>query len=511
MAEFLEKRAQGEALRYLRTQLKQDLCESDGGAKRPFFGNVCDALDALKDDASLQSIGSYMRAAAEKDLQKLPDVAMAYAAYRDPALTPVAFSGRLGFSYFKAAKSGRAPLEILWSIGGLDPQPCEASNCWNTAHSVRLASAVAYALRQEGPDWEKGLPSTEPKFMPVYAVAVALLAEQRLFDTKASQIRFTEAELYQFAALPAAIAETARALALKWKDLQASLKNDKLSPSERRDLLLGAIAEGISGVSQLIQDVEPLESGTSHEIVTRAVQRLRALGKVALDLSERRYGEATVAVMQEFKDTGVTAKLPKGWGQLVPFLVELASAQSSNDVAATFDAYAAPLGTYELKYEKPMITINGFLGGFAGWERTHTSGLGGSGGVESLFAPIGVHGTLPVVQEYLHLGILLSVLDLGAITTFRNGDEPTGSLDSATDKNQPVKADQAPQIGLDQVFSPGAYFTIAPIHKSPLVVGVGLSMSPKLRHVTQGAVSEDVSVLRYGFFFAADVPILPLN
>jgi hypothetical protein len=113
MTEHLERRAQQEALRYLRRQLQARLCEASPDA-RAFFSHVCLALDTLEDGASLQGVGAYLRAAADADLRQLPDVALAYAAYRDAKLAAAAFSGRLALVYVEAAKEGRAPLEILW-------------------------------------------------------------------------------------------------------------------------------------------------------------------------------------------------------------------------------------------------------------------------------------------------------------------------------------------------------------------------------------------------------------
>jgi hypothetical protein len=257
MAEFLQKRAQQEALLYLRKQLKNDLCH---GEQKALFSNVCDALENLEDARSLQAIGSYLRAAAEKDLQKLPDVALAYAAYRDSTFVPVAFSGRLAFAYFKAAKGGRAPLEVLWSLGSLPMQSCEASGCAKLASSIRIASAISYALRQEGADWQNALPTPDAKTMPVYAVAVALLAEARLIAKDPKFPRFSGAQLQRFVVAPAAILVSGRALAAKWKELQASLKNDKLTVDQRRELLVGGVGEGVSGVSEFMQSVEPLRT-----------------------------------------------------------------------------------------------------------------------------------------------------------------------------------------------------------------------------------------------------------
>jgi hypothetical protein len=112
----------------------------------------------------------------------------------------------------------------------------------------------------------------------------------------------------------------------------------------------------------------------------------------------------------------------------------------------------------------------------------------------------------------MHVGLLLSVLDLGAVTTIRQEEETKGDLPDATDPMTTApKAEAAAQIGFAQVFSPGAHFLVG-IAGSPFVAGFGVSLSPELREVSQaGAVTTEVSVLRYGAFLAVDVPIFPLN
>ena len=61
------------------------------------------------------------------------------------------------------------------------------------------------------------------------------------------------------------------------------------------------------------------------------------------------------------------------------------------------------------------------------------------------------------------------------------------------------------------MFSPGAYLVLG-IAGSSFVTGFGVSLSPELREAQQsGALTTDVSVVRYGFFAAVDVPILPFN
>jgi hypothetical protein len=512
MAEFLEKRAQKEALRFLRMRLKIELCEQEpADVRRALFSHTCTALDNLDAAASLQSVGSYLRAAVEEDLRQLPDVTLAYASEKKPELAPTAFSARLALAFFAAGRQGRAPLEIVWSLGRLPQRRCEkAGSCRQAARAFRVASAMAYAFRQESESWERSLPKADSSSLPVHVVAVALLAEARLLSLDPQHPRFAPQQLHELAERPGAILDLARTLAVQWKDLQVSLRDEGTSQAEQAALLLGSVRDGAAGLGAMLPAVHALAGEASLDRLEADAARIRLFVDISIDLFERQHGRATVALLQALNNNQVAGQLPEGWGKLLPLLVQLGSAQSANEVAATLDAYAAPLGTYELKYTRPMLALNGFLGAFGGWERTDSNGLGGSAGALAVFAPIGVHATVPI-RDSVHVGLLLAALDLGAITTLRGKQGPSGDLAGATDTSAPVEAERAPQVGIQQVFSPGLYATAAPINGYPLVVGFGASMSPKLRRIEQGNVSEDVSVVRYGFFLAVDIPVLPLN
>jgi hypothetical protein len=283
----------------------------------------------------------------------------------------------------------------------------------------------------------------------------------------------------------------------------------ELSEDARREVLLEAMVEGADELARAVSNLDSVINGDSGSQVPHAMERLRVLSGVAADLARRNYASAVVVVLQEWEAAGGAGSLPASVRRYVPFVVELASAQSSNEVAATFDAYAAPLGTYELKYKRSMVALNGFVGGHAGWERLGSEGVTATNTIIGGFAPVGVHGSFPV-SDHLHLGFVLSVLDLGAVTTAKvDNEEPEGDLEGADPQTEP-QASKAAEIGFEQVFSPGAYAVVG-LGGSPFVAGFGVSMTPELREVRQDGLRTAVSVLRYGAFLAVDIPIVPLD
>lgn len=516
MAEFLADRAQEEALRYLRDDLRKKLCEGDdesADVRKATFSNVCSALRNLDTGMSLEAMGHYLRAAAEKDLLKLPDLGLDYVEQKVPTHAPVAFSARVGLAFFEAVRQGRDPLSVLSSLGELQLRPCEVGACAATSKPIRFASAVTYALQQGGTEWHGLFDSgtLKPEDRPVVAVAVLLLAEARLKNLKAPRdlgFTLTFGQANQFLLDPLGLINDALSLVQSWGALEERLKKD-LSDEARREAMADAMVSAAERATRMVETINRL-SGTPNPNLPVAMERTREFVSVGARLVRRDYAGAAVLTLAQLEEAAPSKPLPAGVAKYLPLLVEIGTAQSSKDVAAAFDAYAAPLGTYKLKYKRPMVSINGLLGVHAGWERMDSKGVEGTSTIVAAFAPVGVHASHQVCDG-LHLGVLLSVLDLGAVTTVKTDadDEPEGTLEGADPMTTP-DAKAAAQIGFEQVFSPGAYL-VAGIAGSPFVAGFGVSLSPELREVTQDGLETDVSVLRYGIFIAVDVPILPFQ
>jgi hypothetical protein len=196
--------------------------------------------------------------------------------------------------------------------------------------------------------------------------------------------------------------------------------------------------------------------------------------------------------------------------RVLPLVSEIASAKSSADVSAALQAAAAPADSYRAKYQRNVVALGGLVGGFGGWERPnqpHDKALFGSSqtsGVVAGFAPVGLQASTPFCNQLFYFEAMLSVIDLGALTTQRFESQVSDSTAVTTSTN----------VTFGQVFSPGAYGMFG-LGGSPLVLGFGASLAPSLRTVETtlpagGTVKEDLSTLRVGGFLAMDITILPL-
>ena len=70
--------------------------------------------------------------------------------------------------------------------------------------------------------------------------------------------------------------------------------------------------------------------------------------EVAASLVRRDYAAAVATTISALGRVAEKDAVPGEGAKYLPLLVDIASAQSSNDVAAALDAAAAPLGTYKI-------------------------------------------------------------------------------------------------------------------------------------------------------------------
>jgi hypothetical protein len=233
------------------------------------------------------------------------------------------------------------------------------------------------------------------------------------------------------------------------------------------------------------------------------------------DLITEQYGRAVVdskqfvqSVDKLMPPAGLTPVLQE-IEKILPLVSEIASAKSSADVSAALEAAASPADSYRAKYQRSVVALGALVGGLVGYEspnKPNNAALGDTqgSGIAAGFAPVGVEATIPLSSSF-YFGGLLSVLDVGALTTARFKSEVSTSQTVSTETN----------VTFGQVFSPGVYAMFG-LAGSPFVLGGGASFAPSLRTLdakdASGAViaSENVSVVRFGGFLAMDLTILAL-
>jgi hypothetical protein len=523
LADFITRRTKQQALAFLTKTLHDELCKSD---VEQFYPATCAAIGSTDSTRSLATIRATLRASVQLDLDRLPDFSLAYllATRNGAKVKNFALAGRIALAYADGLGKQRSPLELAWSIGELPRQSCEVtSECSGVGHAARFASALFYAAAQGGEVWTKTFRELEPRSkagapkVALSSLALVLLAEARWIatdDARPIPIDVINAFVQKPTHFWLAILE----LHDHWTDAVERVKRFTQA-ADRQALYAESARRSFDTLSELVSASLPIVSSSSDAGELSVAVREVALARA--DIARAQYAPAiahfTLALRQalppEAPRPSPPASLPGDWSRHLGLLVEIAEAESSEEVSAALDDYAAPLGAYATKYRLTRVALNGMLGVWGGGERLATHGVSGTSGALGFSTPVGLHITTPVGRNgednSFHLGLSLSVIDLGALTTYRLDGELDGDADGATTTpaDADAEAEQAPVVGLEQVLSPGAFVTLG-LFGSPVVLGAGVSVSPRLRRVSDDGAEFEASALRLGVFLGVDIPIV---
>lgn len=260
-----------------------------------------------------------------------------------------------------------------------------------------------------------------------------------------------------------------------------------------------------------ISSIPGLETLKPSEAMVVALQRARMGGYIALDISRRNYSSAIVNIYQLYSASLNDALSEKNKQFIIKygsFMAAVAQAETSEEVADAIEGAALPSGSSRIKRETPFnVSLNAYAGLFAGYEKI--KGIDANGSKINSFgvaAPIGI--SISRGHSILFLGtgesgwkenkkswstsLLLSVVDIGALTAFRFSNDSTESV---------------PKIQLKDIISPGVFLSIG-IPKSPLSFNVGYQVGPLLREVTQQKNTYDKNYSRVSVSLCVDIPLL---
>jgi hypothetical protein len=286
--------------------------------------------------------------------------------------------------------------------------------------------------------------------------------------------------------------------------LEVDLKAFKNSASDDtlRAVLVGLQQTVGAGAAIVQADDKTIQSGLSGAV---------ALVAMYSHILAKDYTAAGTDLVTATRDFGVP--IPESVKKYLAFVIDLASAKTSDDVQASIDRVAAAVGGWKLKHQHMTLSVSAYAGVIGGYETPQTSLVSNaattkpSGGwAAGLFAPVGLDLSGPIGKGTLSQGFFLSVLDVGQLTWAR--------LSNASEDNDMSKADVASNTSFAQVLSPGLYYHLGLGH-SPFTVGIGASYAPALRKytittATGGVETDSLSTLRVGMFLSIDVTILPI-
>ena len=236
---------------------------------------------------------------------------------------------------------------------------------------------------------------------------------------------------------------------------------------------------------------------------------------IAIDVNRRNYSLAVVNSVQIFnmvfdtskiadkkqkeKYVNISSKLFK-YGS---FIAVVAQAKSSDDVEAAIESIALPTGSARIKRESAFnVSLNAYCGLYSGHEEERFSLKHGNiFNSYGLTAPIGFAVSwgarkflwMPCKRNgHFSHTIFLSVVDLGAITSFRFANDSTKTLS---------------KVELKDIISPGVFYSIG-IPKTPISVNLGYQVTPFLREVSASDNTFKTSYSRFSISICVDIPVL---
>lgn len=570
LAEFLVDRAKEEALAYVQEQLVERICDEDADP-RVFIPITCDTLLSINSTLSVAAIGASLHASIVKDLELLPDRTLVLAWMQVP---DVAYAGTLVRVLTPLVRQARARTNPVGFTAGLHASPaldCERlaapghesgdQKCADTMVVMRLASMLTYALVSNSSTLAK---QSDTHYL---SLAVAFTLEQRFakLPSEAQQRILAELGWAQFQ-IPATnlaglndsvaqleplvvdlertIAERAEAVPDSGPILDTEMYGFAAAAAQQL-ALAGHDALGLLGLLGLLGSANPSRSegpelagaGTKQHHQQWMLELEAQLGhandylELAQAYADEDWADAAIGTIQltlaliddyEPGKSSEFAERLSGVRRYIPLFIELANANSSDEVNLALQA-AFPAGGYKRKYRQAAVSINGLLGIYGGGTLSNELNANNQlawpqlGGEFAMFAPIGVHTTAPVGvgrKRPWYLGALVSVVDLGAITTSKWLAQQTNDPVDTSNGTRQSEIGEPAAFNLAGLLSPGAYFTVG-IANSPFVLGAGASLNPfaQKRTITGRDSVGDIEsldktllpTLRFGAFFAVDI------
>lgn len=211
---------------------------------------------------------------------------------------------------------------------------------------------------------------------------------------------------------------------------------------------------------------------------------------------------ALTAVQTEAKPASNTLRNLAKYGA---FMSTIATAKTSDEVAAAIEAFALPSGSSRIKRQSDFnVALNAYVGPYVGAEYLPALKKNATAFSAGLTAPVGIalswgnkgrletrkNGKLPGKKS---LTLFVPLIDIGTVAAFRFGND-SSSLTST--------------IQLKNIISPGLYFYYG-LGKCPLSIGIGAQLGPQLRNISATDIKVDKkSYIRFGLTIAVDLPLL---
>lgn len=513
LAQFIYDRGKQEAVLYLRERLVDKLCSD---TNKLFFPRLCVALAKTDPSIPLGAMGTYLVAAARADLAQLPDRTLAYALYenRPKELTPageVLFGARLGLAYYQTVRTGRGPLDVARSMHGIEIPPTVVGSRTEVLKMTKVLSRLLDAVQAQGV-WTQpvDIKTSDGRTLASDAALGAVFTFEKICqDEKDTTSACSQIANDKIAAMIPSVARYIADTAVLANRITAA-KRAVTSPigaltsggfnvggagqasASTTDLTMRDYAVAVTQLlDQMLASGQPILTGLGINVspaVAKTIDDLGAVFQVGEQVASGQSGSelviSVIGLFDKLNASALVASSPaamKDIQQLLALIAQIADSKSADEVANALNAAAAPLSSYELKYQRHIVALGAMVGVSGGYERVRTDGLGWSGSsFIGAFAPVGVTASWPMSKSF-HAGAMISVINLGTLVSARFSDDVkttttgTGMTKMTVETNSEVK--------LANIFAPGLFGTIG-LGGSPFTLAIGGQVVPEGRQLT---------------------------
>ncbi len=242
----------------------------------------------------------------------------------------------------------------------------------------------------------------------------------------------------------------------------------------------------------------------------------RELLQIPLSVENKEYATAflkTLKVIETLHKNNPLYESPKGLTKYLTLAADVVAADSADRIRAILNDVILPVGSYRVKrYSSSSVFISALAGGSGGAEWLDFPGINDKWALQvAPFVPIGIDiswgsrkllRNSPYETRGTSNGIFMSILDIGAIISYR----------FQMDNNADLSSSNLPTIKLEQLLSPGLFYTHG-FRNSPVVWGLGAQLTPRLRDIVD---AKDITVdranaFRFSVFVAIDLPLFTVS
>ncbi len=244
--------------------------------------------------------------------------------------------------------------------------------------------------------------------------------------------------------------------------------------------------------------IQAIDAGQKKDygpLMIYSMKMMEPLVQVRIDYLEKKLEESDDKKIK--KEIKILQGVVKNFMYYGGFMVDVLSANSTNDIKGIINKYAAPVGSYRVKRQSPFsVSLSSYPGLYGGWETTY-DGSDSESFVTGVTAPIGLslnwgNSFYGIKAKGHSFSLYAPIIDIGAAFSYRwSNSEGEGFPE---------------EIKWQQIISPGMH-VVWGIGNTPMALMIGAQYTPLLRKITDQNNELQPNAWRFGATIAVDIPI----